>query len=353
MPNDNPLRLLGMAHRCPSPVDRTGRWNTLRASYKPMPTDYSNPKSLRDCCLDRAEELWALNKPIILFWSGGIDSTLVFLSLRETMPSDAEFSVRYTHESVKEYPDFIPQLAQWSNKVEPEDLLRPELFVSDSIIVTGEAGDQVAGSAILELLMSPDNPHESNWDDDWHTILNWSGLIKNKVLPPEMVVKLNSKKNKQKVHDICEDLCSISPFPIKTVFDMFCWTNMCIKWHWVTLRMIFNYGRTPYYKNVYSFYDTNEFEKCSIANHDIAHQGTYQTYKQPMKDLINEFHKDENYRVNKVKIASLINSVPGEYKAIKPGVFLTLVLEDERCWREGEKIPDHVLEGLLLNRAND
>ena len=72
-----------------------------------------------------------------------------------------------------------------------------------------------------------------------------------------------------------------------------------------------------------------------------------------MKDLINEFHKDENYRVNKVKIASLINSVPGEYKAIKPGVFLTLVLEDERCWREGEKIPDHVLEGLLLNRAND
>ena len=88
---------------------------------------------------------------------------------------------------------------------------------------------------------------------------------------------------------------------------------MCIKWHWVTLRMIFNYGRTPYYKNVYSFYDTNEFEKCSIANHDIAHQGTYQTYKQPMKDLINEFHKDENYRVNKVKIASLINEVPSKF----------------------------------------
>ncbi len=354
LPYDDPLRLLGMMHRCPMPVDRTGRWNQLRTAYKPMCADYSNSKSLKENCLARAEELWNLKQPIVLFWSGGIDSTLAFLALRETIPDDAEFSVRYTVQSVEEYPNFIPQLSSWGNQVEPKDLLIPELFTGkNNIVVTGEAGDQVAGSDILELLMSPDNPHPSNWDDDWHTILKWDKLLRSNVMPAELVAKFNTKKNHQRVHDVCEDLCSLSPFPVKTVFDMFSWTNSCIKWHWVTLRMNFNFARTPHYKSTYAFYDTHEFEKWSIANHHRAHTGTYKSYKQPMKDLINEFHKDEDYRVNKPKIPSLVTAVPLKNISMRDADSLSLVLEDERCWRYSDKIPEDLLDSLILNSSNE
>ena len=65
-------------------VDRTGHANNFNFVYDPIPTNFDNVLSWKECCLKRAEELWKIGKPITLFWSGGIDSTVVFCALRET-----------------------------------------------------------------------------------------------------------------------------------------------------------------------------------------------------------------------------------------------------------------------------
>ena len=65
-------------------VDRTGHANNFNFVYNPIPTNFDNVLSWKECCLKRAEELWKIGKPITLFWSGGIDSTVAFCALRET-----------------------------------------------------------------------------------------------------------------------------------------------------------------------------------------------------------------------------------------------------------------------------
>ena len=82
-----------------------------------------------------------------------------------------------------------------------------------------------------------------------------------------------------------------------------------------------------------------------------------QTHKQPAKDYINKYIKDEDYRKNKTKQVSLINiltdSTDEEYtfefrekgrnnpKAIK------LVLEDGQSWRRNEKVPDDIYKSII------
>ena len=83
---------------------------------------------------------------------------------------------------------------------------------------------------------------------------------------------------------------------------------------------------------------------------------TWETYKQPAKDYINKYIKDETYRKNKTKEPSLIKvsgAVDGKYdyeyrqkRRDDPSRF-KLVLDDGRFWRKDEKVPDEIYEECL------
>jgi len=149
----------------------------------------------------------------------------------------------------------------------------------------------------------------------------------------------------------------LAPFEIKTIFDLYWWLNFCFGWEDVDSRILFKYAQTPYWQSTFSFFNTEDFQKWSINNHDIKHQGTWKTYKQPAKDFIYKYFKDENYRKNKLKELSLIKvlegAVDGEYtKEIKdernesPNS-LKLVLENGQFWKRNEKVPDEIYEEIL------
>ena len=70
--------------------------------------------------------------------------------------------------------------------------------------------------------------------------------------------------------------------------------------------MIFTFSDTSDWRSTISFFNKENFQKWSIVNHDIKHGGTWETYKQPAKDYINKYIKDETYRKNKTKEPSLI-----------------------------------------------
>jgi len=98
--------------------------------------------------------------------------------------------------------------------------------------------------------------------------------------------------------------------------------------------------------------------KWTRTNRNKRYEKTIQTHKQPAKDYINRYIKDDDYRNKKTKKASLINILRGstdeEYtlefrgrrrnnpKAIK------LVLEDGRSWRRNEKVPDDIYKSILI-----
>ena len=59
---------------CPIPYDRTDEFNILNVVDNPIPNIPHNwNRTFEEIFLERAEEIWAMDKPIRLWWSGGID----------------------------------------------------------------------------------------------------------------------------------------------------------------------------------------------------------------------------------------------------------------------------------------
>ena len=351
--NAPPIIRAGQLVKAYMPVDRTGHFNPFHISYDPIPEVKEFNKSWEECCMEAAKNLWKLKKPIELFWSGGIDSSGALIALLETKSKSDILNIRYTQDSIDEFPLMWEKMVKDKNNSLPhKEMLDDLLFENHDIIkVTGECGDQCFGSDALHANLD-------KYADNWETIFTWpnSKLFGRRSDAPKDSQK-NYEYKKNQLAKILFEHVDYSPVEIKTIFDLFWWCNFCFKWQCVDRRLIFKFSTTTEWQSTVSFFNTENFQKWSIINHDIKHGGTWETYKQPAKEYINKYIKDENYRKNKTKEPSLIKILAGaadgnydySYRAKKrndpQGV--KLVLDDGRFWRRNEKIPDEIYKACL------
>ena len=350
---DPPVIRAGQLVQAYMPVDRTGHSNPFHMSYNPIPKFKKFNKSWEECCMEAARDLWKLGKPIELFWSGGIDSSGVLIALLETKSDSDVLNIRYTQDSIDEFPLMWEKMVKDKNDPLPhKEMLDSSLFENHDVIkVTGECGDQCFGSDALHANL---DKHAK----DWETVFSWpNGKLFNTKPDVPKDTQENYEYKKMQLAEILFEHVDHSPVKIKTIFDLFWWCNFCFKWQDVDSRMIFTFSDTSDWRSTISFFNTENFQKWSIVNHDIKHGGTWETYKQPAKDYINKYIKDETYRKNKTKEPSLIKVLAGavdgkydyEYRQKRrddPSRF-KLVLDDGRFWRKDEKVPDEIYEECL------
>ena len=328
-------------------VDRTGHANNFNFVYDPIPTNFDNVLSWKECCLKRAEELWKIEKPITLLYSGGIDSTVAFCALRETKKENDDLIVRLTQDSIDEYPLFYKDSIQWFQQfVTKQKLLEHSLFKQDRIFITGECGDQCFGSDSLNSYMHlASNPWQDCVNILQETIPQSVFFQQPQDKKPEIYITSIIKN----IMDFLEEHIKYAPFEIKTVFDLYWWLNFSLKWTDVDVRIIYVYAN--YYDNskTYSFFNTEDFQKWSITNHNIKHNNTWASYKQPSKDFIYEYTKDDIYQKNKTKEPSLkkLHTQPRRPKGKhwkKDFNVLKLVLDDGQYWYNKDTIPLKIIE---------
>ena len=351
--SDPPIIRAGQLVQAYMPVDRTGHFNPFHMSYNPIPKFKNFNKSWEECCMEAARDLWKLGKPIELFWSGGIDSSGVLIALVETKSDSDVLNIRYTQDSIDEFPLMWEKMVKDKNDpLAHKEMLDTLLFENHNVIkVTGECGDQCFGSDALHANL---DKHAK----DWETVFSWpNGKLFNTKPDVPKDTQENYEYKKMQLAEILFEHVDHSPIKIKTIFDLFWWCNFCFKWQDVDSRMIFTFSDTSDWRSTISFFNTENFQKWSIVNHDIKHGGTWETYKQPAKDYINKYIKDETYRKNKTKEPSLIKvlagAVDGKYdykyrqkRRDDPSRF-KLVLDDGRFWRKNEKVPDEIYEECL------
>ena len=339
----------GRVVRAYMPVDRTGIFNKFNMTYDLIPKVDIFNKTFEDCCMDTAKKLWSLNKPIELFWSGGIDSSGALIALAETKSKSDVLNIRYTKESISEFPLMWEKIVKHlNNPISESQILDDTLFMNDDIIkVTGECGDQLFGSDAL-------HKNLDKKDDDWETIFKWDSqsLFGSEDLNYFQNRKLNLFK-------VLTEHIESSPVEIVNIFDLYWWLNFSLKWQDVDNRMIFTYTTCPNWQSTLSFFNTEDFQRWSIVNHDIKHGGTWKTYKQPAKEYINKYIKDESYRKDKTKEASLIKILVGstddEYtyefrqKRRNHPMTMKLVLDDGTYFRNKDIIPEE-LKKEVYNR---
>lgn len=290
------------------PFDRTG---TVKIPINvenlfPIPVLRVFTKSYEEICNDRAKELLLkaenLGVNLYVMYSGGIDSTLILVSLLKnaTESQKQNIVVLMSEDSVKENPVFYRDHINGHLKVDASMNFK-YILGSKNILVSGEHNDQLFGADVIGHFMALFGEEEAHKPYDKEKIISF---FNSKVDNPHM--------NTFYVN-LFEKLAMKAPVKIDTNFLFFWWINFSIKWQCVYFRTLMYISEKnaeniteEYLKNHYfTFYGTEDFQLWSMNNLDKRMKESWKTYKWPAKEIIYKYNKDAEYRDNKAKVASL------------------------------------------------
>ncbi|CAL1172616.1 unnamed protein product [Cladocopium goreaui] len=245
----------------------------------------------------------------------GIDSTSLLIALLQALhphwsplresaleQGANELIVRCSADSIAEYPWFhenvLLKLAELGGIcLEPladsEEVTALWEGPASRLTVTGECGDQIFGSQLLEAAFVKSELRaifELGLDAPWQ-----DGL-------PEL-----------KEYWLAWFLPFVErcPLPVVTTFDLLWWLNVACKWQTVCLRL---FQRRPSLswsdlKRILHFFQTEEFQQWSFVpeNHaaKMADHAIWSSYKQPLKEYIFNYTQDRSYFEHKLKAGSL------------------------------------------------
>ena len=286
-------------------IDRT---DTIKIPIRvkslfPLPPFKKSPKTLEDICNERALELLQraerLGVLIYVFWSGGIDSTLVLVSLLKnaTDSQKKNIVVLLSEASIIEDPQFFQRYIRGKLRTESSIFFQGKVGGRD-LITNGELGDQVFGSNISSqaLMKMFDNSiiHRPYSRDILFQFYN---------------LKIDNEETTNFYLDIFERLMKASPIPIRTYFEYFWWLIFNLEWQGVFMRVL---QFTPdqnalgvtteyFHTNLNPFFGTEEFQLWSLNNPDKKIKDAWNTFKWPAKDIICDFTGDKEYNRTKSK----------------------------------------------------
>lgn len=260
------------------PTNRSGlfqdQFNRNTDSH-PIPI-ISNQVTLEDCIEDRIKSLVNTDS-VVLMWSGGIDSTLVFYSL---VDAGIPFLCVGNRFSVSEYPLLAQQIksgrfngVKWVERI---DALK-EGFLKGKTVLTGELGDQIIGSDIL-INKFLDYDLRKSQSEKIYNRSEWSTSY-----------KIIDKKFNLKSPTVGE----------------FSWAmNFLFKFAFVHNRLRTNMKINKDVKIIH-FFDSDLFQQWSIQNfNETVHFKKIEDYKMQYKNYIYSINKDINYLKNKIKMPS-------------------------------------------------
>lgn len=260
-------------------------------------TKQTSSKTWEDCCADRALNLLKYNFDNYWFaYSGGIDSTNMMSSVLKFWPANElkKISVVLSHHSVEENPSFFDKYISRFNLINSLLPISKMLMTNKALLVTGELGDQLFGSDILA---------------SGCKVLGDEILSKNYLdyCPQVIDAYTGVKTSGRKIFEHFLPIVSEAPFPIKTTHDFFWWLNFSQKWQHVKYRFYENKDwclEAKYGSHILHFYDSVDFQRWSLNNHDLKIKNTWKSYKHVAKKFIADFTLDQRQH-DLLKIQSL------------------------------------------------
>lgn len=290
------------------PIDRTGTitFPVHVESLFPMPKFRPINKTYEDICNERAVELLKHaddhQLPVRVFYSGGIDSTLVTVSLiKNATPAQKEnITILMSEESIAENPNFYKEHIRGKLKTD-SSVMFPNVLGQKCLIVNGEHNDQLIGSDAVGALIRSFGPDVVHQPYDRALFAAFFGP------------KLGNESDTNLFLDLFEKLKNNAPVPIETNYDYLWWINFALKWQTVSMRLLpftptRNTGkidRDYFFTNYMPFYRTEDFQLWSMNNRDKRMKESWNSYKWVSKEVIYDFTKDAEYRDTKQKKGSL------------------------------------------------
>lgn len=254
----------------------------------------TNTKTYEEMSAQRAENLKKLDGNIYIMYSGGVDSTTAILSFILTW---SKLELQRVHvlasiNSISEFPEMWNMVCENFNGRIHTSYKHIEEYCEKGYIITGEHGDQVFGS---DVIMRIDK------------LLGQEALNKSwKIYMPFVYDQIFGKEVSKEFIRKYSETIDVCPFPIETCFDWVWWYNFTNKWQHVKYRLLsYKNWNNPKqnHKKIHHFFDTPDWQRWSIDNHDKKIKDDIFSYKFTAKEYIVK-HTGYDY-LNKTKKGSL------------------------------------------------
>lgn len=291
--------------RSENPSSRVDQLSTpwpLSPTINPIPNITNNELRfdvvLNNITEDLCKTAMASNRPVYLFWSGGIDSTCILASLLQVANRDflKNLVIVTDHNSIVENSHFYYQYIHNQLAVMPMDEFEINCENYDKIIVVdGEGGNQcLQGPSVQKLIYRKrfDLLNQS-WRD--HADLG-NLLLGSNNFQIELII----------------DSIKRAPVPIDTGYDFLWWTGFNFKFDDVMIRKMFAYcenltpEQTKHFWN-YSLYRPFRHENMqmwSMNAKDLRRHYTTTTVKYFAKKYIYDFDRNDFYYSSKLEQGS-------------------------------------------------
>jgi hypothetical protein len=263
--------------------------------------------TFEELCNERARELRRRllasgRKYLNVMWSGGIDSTTALISLLKTWDSEELKSVRVllSSASIEEYPRFYREhvLRKFRGRILNSTLIPYDDFLKESLLVTGELGDQLFGSDLLSSAATAGKSEDAAVRDP-----NWKDLAV-RIFSGQLNGDADTAKRFLEVY---EPITAECPHPVNSLHMFTWWWNFTQKWQHVKYRIMLYMDASMLSdcrKHMIHFFDCPRLQRWAIQNPHLKIKNTWESYKWTAKELIVDYTKDDDYR-SKRKHASL------------------------------------------------
>ena len=288
-------------------IDRTGAINIppvdcLILDHIP---EHQTPKSFRELSEDRWQEIVDKiedGKRIIIFYSGGIDSTLIAclaLMHPDWRKHKDKIYLAFNEDSIIENPTFFKKylIPEFGDRLLNASNFHNYIQDDHWVCVTGEFADNIFGSLTLKSYMDA----TGNFDSI-HGKFETEGL-------PWLLKKIKDPRYVNDCSDMLKALLETAPRRMVSNHDCFWWLNFATKWQAVKFRLV-SHAPTPELVNamahrVVHFFETKEFQLWALYTDEDKVISNWYSYKLPAKNIIYECNHDHEYLMYKTKYPSI------------------------------------------------
>ena len=301
------------------------RTNTISSPLRitnisPIPEfDINFNKSLKEICDSAARDILNEGKPVDIFWSGGIDSTVVVISFLNVCKDLSQINVVYDKGGINEYPLFYEKYVKDVTQEPVKTWVYENINLDDNIVVTGHPAQFLSqsygGHHLGDLFGELERLGFAK--DDFKTI-PWQ-----EVFSSDVTVFGHPMYDEYFIEHITPQVEN-APVRIETIGDLWWGLIFSMRCQTENIRPIINnrIQKLDHQKmqNLKPFFSTDEFQKWAMWDYDRNLRKTLPPFKKYLKDIIYDFTDDEDYYINKIKQMS---GNSGEVNAKRRGFIRT------------------------------
>ena len=238
--------------------------------------------SFNDIVEKRAKELLSRGNRINVYWSGGIDSTMILFALYTYANDKSQINVLGNYASIIESGSMFDRLI--NNRISHNIIAGFKFNHSpNELYITGSNGNDLFFPGIKK------------GDRD-----SWMLFKENPQVFKEIIFSPYDKILQESNLEFLDPIIKKCPRPLHTLQDLRWWVSFVFNWQTCKYNI----------QNTESFYDSdnfNDFQKWAMVNDDNPTLvGDYSDERWQIRNLISEYTGDRNFSKNKEKRTSVL-----------------------------------------------